>query len=490
MRVFIKAKLFQGFIQLASLGVSLLFGTLSVQAADHSLLFLKLVSRFESPSVRLLMEESGLARSVLGREARTSQDYNELARVLSLDETHSAGRALESRLESRASLFEQLDDLERAGGTFSVSARLRARLAVEQLAESRTFRFLPEEFGVTHARVYSRMREDFLRGADLPQGVSLRELSAARPVVASEARELVGSITRPLSQAEFAEELSFLAKQFNASEAEILARIEANRMTMRELVERARGIRPERGVSSLRAAVLERIRAGIADRRIANPAFERFVATMLATEIVVTTISEYTARGDQFWNEIDYFTADLITFSLAEIVLIWVTHGRATATLSLRGAAPRASSVFDSGFGASERAMALVRSGVLLGGTGLGLGLVGNGVVEAGKAIRERNDPNAPDASERFQRVLWNATLTGTFMGISSNLRYQAISKLAAVIQNRLTTNRLVQSAILMGLSYGNSFIGGTTYVFYADLATPAVQESLNQMGFEVRLRE
>jgi hypothetical protein len=490
MRVLIESQLFRRVIKALGLGVSLLAVSVIAQAADPSLLFLKLASRFESPSVRLLLEESGLARSVLGREARTTEDYTELARVLTLDETQAAGRALEARIESRASLFERLDDLERAGGAFSTSAHLRARLAIEELAESRTFRFLPEEFGVTHARVYSRMREDFLRGTDLPHGVPLSELSAASPVVASEARELVSSITRPLSQMEFAEELSFLAKQFNTTEAEILTRIEANRTTMRELVERARGIRPERGVSSLRAAVLERIRAGIADRRIANPAFERFVATMLATEIVVTVVSEYTARGDQFWNELDYFTADLITFSLAEIVLIWVTHGRATSALSLRGSTPRASTVFDPGFGAGERAMALVRSGVLLGGTGLGIGFVGNGVVEAGKAIRERNDPHAPTASERFQRVLWNAALTGTFMGVSSNLRYQALSRLATVIQNRLTTNRLVQSAILMGLSYGNSFIGGTTYVFYADLATPAVQESLNQMGFEVRLRE
>jgi hypothetical protein len=127
---------------------------------------------------------------------------------------------------------------------------------------------------------------------------------------------------------------------------------------------------------------------------------------------------------------------------------------------------------------------------MLLGGTGFGLGLVGNGVVELGKAVRERHDPNAPDASQRFERVLWNAALTGTFMGISSNLRYQALSKVAAVIQNRLTTNRLVQSALLMGLSYGNSFIGGTTYVFYADVATPAVQDSLKRMGFDVRLGE
>ena len=109
--------------------------------------------------------------------------------------------------------------------------------------------------------------------------------------------------------------------------------------------------------------------------------------------------------------------------------------------------------------------------------------------MEAGKAIRERDDPNAPDAIQRFERVLWNAALTGTFMGISSNLRYQAISKVAMVIQNRLAINPMVQSALLMGLSYGNSFIGGTSYVFYADLATPYVQENLKQMGFDVRLQ-
>jgi hypothetical protein len=370
-----------------------------------------------------------------------------------------------------------------------VSARLRARLAVEQLAGTRQFRFLPEEFGVTRARVYSQSRERFLSESGLPQGVALGELSAASPVIRAEAQAVVRDITRPLSQAEFSEELTFLAKQFNTTEAEILVRLGQNRVTMRELVERSRGIRPPRGMTSLRAATLDLIREGIVDRRIANPAFERYVATMLATEILVTVVSEYTARGEDFWNELDYFTADLITFTLAEIVLTWVTHGRATTALSLRGESPRASTVFDSGFGAQERTAALVRSGALLGGTGLGLGLVGNGVVELGKAVRERNDPNAPDAIQRIERVLWNGFLCGTFMGISSNLRYQAISKVAILLQNRLRTNQFVQSALLMGLSYGNSFVGGATYVFYADFATPSVQEGLNRMGFEVRLK-
>jgi hypothetical protein len=58
------------------------------------------------------------------------------------------------------------------------------------------------------------------------------------------------------------------------------------------------------------------------------------------------------------------------------------------------------------------------------------------------------------------------------------------------ILQQRLATNTAVQSALLMGLSYGNSFIGGTTYVFFEDWATPGMQESLKRMGFDVKLKE
>jgi hypothetical protein len=306
----------------------------------------------------------------------------------------------------------------------------------------------------------------------------------------TQAQAVAAHITRPLAQAEFAEQVAFLAKQFKTTDAEILARLDRNRVTMRELIDRSKGIRPQKGMTSIRAAVMDKIREGLVDRRMANPAFERYVATLVATEIMVTLVSESTARGEDFWNELDYFTADLITFTLAEIVLTWVTHAKATSALSLRGAKPQAATVFDPGFGAQERGAALVRSGVMLSSAGFGLGLIGNGTVELSKAIRDRHEQDAPGALERLERVVWNAFLCGAFMGVSSNLRYQAVSKIAMILQQRLATNTAVQSALLMGLSYGNSFIGGTTYVFFEDWATPGMQESLKRMGFDVKLKE
>jgi len=475
---------------LAALGAQV-FWTAAAQAALDPTLFLRLVSRFESPAVRLLLEESGVAKSVLGRAARSSEDYTELARLLSVDEAAQAGRALEGRLQSQRDLLSKLDDLERLGGRFSTSALVQARLEVERLAESQTFRFFPDEFKVARANSYAGTRDAFLGAeAQAPRAVPLSELNATHAVSAAQTARLADDIVKPLSQVEFAEEVKFLAGQFKISEAEILNRLQQNRLTMKELMERAQGIKPVKGMSSIRAAVMERLRLGLADRRMANPAFVRYVATLVATEIVVTVISEKTARGDDFWHELDYFTADLITFTLAEIVLTWVTHARASSVLSLRGGKPQASTIFDPGFSAAERGAALMRTGTMLGTAGFALGIVGNGSVEIGKAIRERDDPNAPDAVHRLERVLWNAFLCGSFMAVSSNLRYQAVSKVAMMVQQRLKLPGSVQSGLLMGLSYGNSFIGGTTYVFYADIATPGMQETLKQMGFDVRLGE
>jgi hypothetical protein len=472
-------------------GLSLALSSATAQAALDSGLFLRLVSRFESPAVRLLMEESGVGQSVLGRAVRSSEDYAELARLLSVDDAAQAGRALEGRLQSQRDVLSHLDDLERMGGRFSTSALVKARLEVERLAESQAFRFFPDEFKVARSNSYAGARDQFIgANAQAPRAVPLSELNATHAVSAAQTARLADDIVKPLSQVEFAEEVKFLAGQFKITEGEILSRLQQNRLTMRELMERAQGIKPAKGMSSIRTAVMEKLRLGLADRRMANPEFVRYVATLVATEIVVTVISERTARGDDFWRELDYFTADLITFTLAEIVLTWVTHARASSVLSLRGGKPQASTIFDPGFTAAERGAALMRTGTMLGTAGFALGIVGNGTVEIGKAIRERDDPSAPDAMQRLERVLWNAFLCGSFMAVSSNLRYQAVSKVAMMVQQRLKLPGSVQSGLLMGLSYGNSFIGATTYVFYADIATPGMQETLKQMGFDVRLGE
>ena len=112
---------------------------------------------------------------------------------------------------------------------------------------------------------------------------------------------------------------------------------------------------------------------------------------------------------------------------------------------------------------------------------------VGNGVVEISKALRERNDPNAPEVSERIGNVLWNAFLVGSFMAVSSNLRYQALARLNArlgqAIGNRTRLAAMGSTVLTGGLAYGNSAIGAMTYVWFADWSNVNIRGAAERQG-------
>lgn len=456
----------------------LFFVALSAQAGGESELLVRLMARFESRAVRIAVERAGISEFYLGKAASGRADWRRLAAKLGEGDLAAVGRELEPRLARIEAAAPRLGAGEYLSPTESA--------LIDSLVEREALR----EFKLTYSAVRGRFLEGGSPGTagrpgspELPLGVEVPKVEV--PVPAREARALAADLLKPLPKAELDENIRFLAKEFNTTEAEILRRMKENRAEMREIVARAGGWKP--GDGSLRSSILDRMSWGFRDRKLANPDFARLMATMVSTEVVMTLISEYTARGENFWNEIDYVVADLITFTLAEIVLTWVTHGTATSRMSLRGGAPVPSTVFDSGFSAAARTRAFVNKGLLLGGAGFGLGLVGNGTVELFHAIRDGDKPGSPSAVERVEKVLWNAFLVGSFMAISSNFRYQAITKISSMLKLRFPNSPVIRGALGFPLAYGNNFVGGVTYVWYAGIATPAIAEGARRLGFEKR---
>jgi hypothetical protein len=487
-----------------SLGLLLLSaGALAPAVAEangEAALFARLMARFESPGLQAVLRRSGVAEEVLGRAATHADDWRELATVLSRNP--AAGEALEWRL---GRVVEE-------SGWYANGARATGRTAAARAAQ----RMGQAEFEALVARLSGTALDDFLfragtggglrsfagehgvriagyadaraafgaaRGATETVGVALDDAANAARIGATEGRALTAEITAAMSAGEFGAEVRYLAEELQVTDDVVRARLAANRITMRELVERARNIPRPAGVSGIRAAVMEKIRWAIADRSMSNPNFIRYVATMVGIEIVITTLSEYGARGDRFWDEIDMVAADLITFTLAEIVLTSVTHSRATSNFIHQT---------QRGGRLAQFGRETVNNAMVLGGTGFALGIVGNGAVELSKAIRERNDPNAPEASERLQRVVWNAFLVGSFMAVSSNLRYMAISRANSFIGRRAAAyTGQFRSAVQYGagfiltgaLAYGNSAVGAYSYVLYADWANANVSGAANLLG-------
>jgi hypothetical protein len=303
-------------------------------------------------------------------------------------------------------------------------------------------------------------------------------------IPAADAEKLASDLSRTLTHQEAEDSIKFLAKEFNTTPEAIRARMNANRTTIDEIVARAHGFKPDsKGWSD---AVTDYMSWAYRNRKIANPDLVRTIATCVAIEMVTTVLSERAARGDRFWDQIDYVVADLITFTLGEVVLTWVSHNTATAKMTLRGEAPNPASIFDGSFSGQARRRLFVRNGLLLGGVGFGIGIIGNGTVELYHGLKDRGKPGGPTVEDRVEKVLWNAFLVGTFMSVSSNFRYQLLTHTVAGIGTRVP-NALLRTAITAPLVYGNNFVGGMTYVYWTGLAGAAVDRA-KKLGYEIRM--
>jgi hypothetical protein len=135
------------------------------------------------------------------------------------------------------------------------------------------------------------------------------------------------------------------------------------------------------------------------------------------------------------------------------------------ATLTRLGAP--AGHAFEPGFSLGARLTNLAVKGGLFAGVGFGAGVVGTTLSNALLWLRQRADPgftlpNAPPG------VLANAGAWGAHMGVSSNLRYQAINGLDAALQPLLPP--ALFRAYSVALRTANNVVGGMSFVFLAKL--------------------
>lgn len=457
-------------------------------------LYIKLASYFESSALRTVVKRAGIAEEVLGREvaaAATAEDWVVLARRLSSKEGLDAGLLLEERLNQLTREMPEIAE-RMSAARFSLE-ELDAVIHKMALKEIK----LPVTKAPAAPAPTTSTREKFLKGGDEPlspeniKKVTSAEVAAAAEGVASaqEGKAVVEELYRKLSPGEVEEYARYLASEFEAKGGveEIYKRLKDNRTTMQQIVDRANGIKAGTPGQKVHQAVLEAIAAGLADRQVANPDFLVTMGVMVATEVVMTLSTEYKKRGAvAFWgSESDIVLADLITFTLSEIVLTWVTHGRATSVITRKTAAPKASTVLDSGFTARQRLSAFNEQALLLGGTGFAMGVVGNGAIEMNQYLKERDKEGAPSVGKRISRVIWNAFLVGAYMATSSNIRYQFVSRTSYVLKNKMRLNRLALGSVMVPLALMNTAAGNMMYLWYADLSNGALREMAKKFGFE-----
>ncbi|CAL5227226.1 g10148 [Coccomyxa viridis] len=224
---------------------------------------------------------------------------------------------------------------------------------------------------------------------------------------------------------------------------------------------------------------------GFRERLLADPGFLVKVGIEVGIGIFTKSTAEYAKRGEDFNKELDFVLANVMMALIADFMLVWLP----APTLSYK---PK-SGVTKTGlagffancpenafqrvpqgykpFTPLQRSGAVIRNGAKLLGVGFGASLIGVSITNALIFLRQQMDPswspqNAP------QDVVRMSAAYGSYMAISSNLRYQII---AGVIEERgievmFKNNKAICSLLTFIVRTSNTFIGSLLWVDYLRL--------------------
>lgn len=193
-------------------------------------------------------------------------------------------------------------------------------------------------------------------------------------------------------------------------------------------------------------AELTRRFQGLRERWLADPRFLQRLAIEESISITTTLLAQYERRGTRFWSEIEYVITDSVRGAVVDFFTVWLP----APTLSFRSLDAQVSggifegltgllgTVPDNAFQRARlgenydlkaRALAVLLGGLKLFGVGfvssIGTLSVSNGVW----AIRKSLNRDFPQKSVTKRSPMFKtAFVYGSFLGLSANLRYQAIA--------------------------------------------------------------
>ncbi|KAG0631380.1 hypothetical protein M758_1G249000 [Ceratodon purpureus] len=237
-------------------------------------------------------------------------------------------------------------------------------------------------------------------------------------------------------------------------------------------------------------AELTRRFQGLRERWLADPRFLQRLAIEESISITTTLLAQYQRRGDRFWNEIEYVITDSVRGAVVDFFTVWLP----APTLSFRSLDTQGSGGFFEGFAGllgtvpdnafqrarlgenydlKARGLAVILGGLKLFGVGfissIGTLSVSNGVWAIRKAInRDMSQKPSTKRSPMFK----TAFVYGGFLGLSANLRYQAIAGIIEhwIADYFLASQPLAGSALSFAARVGNSYWGTGQWVDLARL--------------------
>eukprot|EP00884_Botryococcus_braunii_P016583 jgi/Botrbrau1/3608/Bobra.0204s0005.1 len=224
---------------------------------------------------------------------------------------------------------------------------------------------------------------------------------------------------------------------------------------------------------------------GFRERLLADPSFFVKVGIEVGIGIFTKSTAEYAKRGKNFNNELDYVAANVMMALVADFMLVWLpapTLSYAPRTTAKQNALQRflascPENAFQkvplgqSPFTIEQRFGAVARNGFKLLLVGFSASMIGVSITNGLTALRQAFDPAFIPLNPPQNPAVMSAAY-GSYMAISSNLRYQI---LAGVIEERgievaFKKYPLICNALSFVVRTGNTFLGSLMWVDYIRL--------------------
>ena len=209
------------------------------------------------------------------------------------------------------------------------------------------------------------------------------------------------------------------------------------------------------------------------DRLIADKLYFYKLLVEIVIDSGCATVAEVRKRGDEFWNEFEFYLSDMLVGLVMDVVLVSLLapvavpgKKRPMPSGKLRQwSSQLPSAVFeksvDKKYTVGDRVGCYVARGLEYALAGMACGFVGQGIA-SGLMTMKRQYLGSKEGDVEVPPVFESALVWGAFMGLSANTRYQIVFGLERVVDETVA-RRIPQIAYLttLGIRFVNNIIGG-----------------------------
>jgi len=279
--------------------------------------------------------------------------------------------------------------------------------------------------------------------------------------------------SRPLAWSEAEKVLAACGLAASSLPADLLAAGNAGLLTRAMLNNYAAAAKGELGGLVERLLRVPYLR----NRLMLDRRFFAKIGAEVAIDFVCATFAEVTKRGDEFWDEFEFYLSDIIVGILLDVAIVATLApvARLKSASDAKGTFKKAlaalpSGVFDpSPFGSPykpwQRLAAFGVIGVNYASFGFVCGLGGQALTNSLLKFRALVD-RTYEPKKEMPTAVDSAGVWALFMGVSSNVRYQLVNGLEfAAERSPLRSSVPALNAVSLVLRFTNNIVGGQNFI-------------------------